>query len=124
VQRLFSTFPNGWPGRGLALLRITAAAPLLQESISFICGMAHSPPLIVDLLSLIAAGLLLLGLWTPFGAGLQIALELWPAIREVTYFNEHAILAAVGAGLLMLGPGAWSIDATLFGRKRIELGGT
>ena len=124
MQRLFSTFPNGWPGRGLALLRITLAAPLLQESISFIYGMAHSPPLIGDLLSLIAAGLLLLGLWTPFGAGLQIALELWSAIREVTYINEHAILAAVGAALLMLGPGAWSIDATLFGRKRIELGGT
>jgi putative oxidoreductase len=123
VQRLFSTFPNGWPGRGLALLRLTVAAPLLRECISFVCGMTHSPPLLVDLLSFIAAGLLLLGLWTPISAGLQIALEVWSAAREVSSANAHVILAAVGLALLMLGPGAWSIDAKLFGRKRIELGG-
>jgi putative oxidoreductase len=123
VQRLFSTFPNGWPGRGLALLRLTVAAPLLQECISFICGVTHSPPLIPDVLSLIPASLLLLGLWTPIGAGLQIALEAWSAARDTGLIDVHAILAAVGLALLMLGPGAWSIDARLFGRKRIELGG-
>jgi putative oxidoreductase len=123
VQRIFSTFPNAWPGRGLALLRLTLATPLLQESISFICGMTHSPPLLVDLLSLVAAGLLLLGLWTPIGAGLQVVLEVWSATQAVRYINEHALLAAVGAALIMLGPGAWSIDAKLFGRRRIDLGG-
>jgi len=124
VQRLFSTFPNGWPGRGLALLRLTVALPLLRESISFICGMTHSPPLIVDLLSLTGAGLLVVGLWTPIGAGLQIALELWPAITNARFVNEHGVLVMVGFALLVLGPGAWSIDAKLFGRKRIELGRT
>jgi putative oxidoreductase len=123
VQRIFSTFPNAWPGRGLALLRLTVAVPLLQESISFICGITHSPPLLLDLLSLVAAGLLLLGLWTPAGAGLQISLEIWSAARADTYVNEHAAMAAVGAALIMLGPGAWSIDAKLFGRRRIDLGG-
>lgn len=123
MQRLFSAFPNSWPGCGLALLRLTVAAPLLQECISFICGMRHSPPFITDVLSLISAGLLLLGLWTPIGAGLQIALEAWSAAQDTGLINAHAILAAVGLALLMLGPGAWSIDARLFGRKRIELGG-
>jgi putative oxidoreductase len=85
--------------------------------------MTHSPPLLVDLLSLIAAGLLVLGLWTPMGAGLQVMLEVWSAAHAVAYINEHALLAAVGAALIMLGPGAWSIDAKLFGRRRIDLGG-
>jgi hypothetical protein len=28
--------------------------------------------------------------------------------------------ATIGAALAMIGPGAWSLDARLFGRKRIE----
>jgi putative oxidoreductase len=31
------------------------------------------------------------------------------------------IQAALGAVLAMVGPGAWSIDARLFGRKRIDM---
>jgi hypothetical protein len=31
------------------------------------------------------------------------------------------MLAAVGAALAMVGPGVWSIDARLFGRKRIDI---
>jgi len=31
------------------------------------------------------------------------------------------MLAALGAALAMVGPGAWSIDARLFGRKRIDI---
>ena len=29
-------------------------------------------------------------------------------------------LAVLGASLAMIGPGAWSLDARLFGRKQIE----
>jgi hypothetical protein len=35
----------------------------------------------------------------------------------------HVRLGALGAALAMLGPGAWSVDARLFGRKRIEISG-
>ena len=31
-----------------------------------------------------------------------------------------AILGVLGATLAMIGPGAWSLDAWLFGRKHIE----
>ena len=31
------------------------------------------------------------------------------------------LLGALGAALAMLGPGAWSVDARLFGRKRIQI---
>lgn len=30
----------------------------------------------------------------------------------------HIVLAAVAVSVAMLGPGAWSVDARLFGRKR------
>jgi hypothetical protein len=33
----------------------------------------------------------------------------------------HLLEAAMGAALAMLGPGLWSIDARLFGWKRLEI---
>jgi putative oxidoreductase len=46
--------------------------------------------------------------------------EVW-----VAYSSAHAgipiMLATLGATLAMIGPGAWSIDARLFGRKHIEI---
>jgi hypothetical protein len=35
--------------------------------------------------------------------------------------GPHALLAAIGLCLALLGPGAWSIDARLFGRRRVEI---
>ena len=33
----------------------------------------------------------------------------------------HVFLAVLATGVAMLGPGAWSIDARLFGRKRFDI---
>jgi putative oxidoreductase len=120
VQRLFSTFPNGWPGRALLLLRLVAAAPLLRQSISFICGFNHSSDLAIELVALASAALLGLGFCTPLAALLLVGLEGWLAYHTGTLFGDHSLLAVIGISLAMLGPGAWSIDAHLFGRKRID----
>jgi uncharacterized membrane protein YphA (DoxX/SURF4 family) len=47
--------------------------------------------------------------------------ELWIAFAASGKAETHLLLGALSAGLAMLGPGAWSIDARLFGRKRIEI---
>jgi uncharacterized membrane protein YphA (DoxX/SURF4 family) len=57
---------------------------------------------------------LILGLWTPV-AGALIALD------ELDGHWTHLFLAVLTAGVAMLGPGAWSIDARLFGRKRFDM---
>jgi putative oxidoreductase len=120
VQRLFSTFPNGWPGGALLFMRLVAAAALLQHSISFIFGFSHSWVLALELPALASAVLLALGFCTPLAALLQVALEAWLAFEAGRVLGEHGILAAIGISLAMLGPGAWSVDAHLFGRKRID----
>jgi putative oxidoreductase len=120
VQRLFSTFPNGWPGRALLLLRLVAAAPLLRQSVAFICDFNHSSALAIELLALASAVLLALGFCTPLAALLLVVLEGWLAFHAGSLFEEHSLLAVIGISLAMLGPGAWSIDAHLFGRKRID----
>lgn len=73
---------------------------------------------------LIATGALLLaGLWTPFVGALQAFTQLWFALSLGSDTGFHLLMAALGASLVMLGPGAWSIDARLFGRKRIDIDG-
>jgi len=128
LQRLFSTFPDGWPGLGLLLLRVGAAMPLLYFGIAGTAG-SLDQPLNIALRIVAAAGglLLLLGLWTPV-AGIAVAIdELWvafsPLIAQPSDRWFHILLAILAAAVAMLGPGAWSVDARLFGRKRFEING-
>jgi putative oxidoreductase len=69
-----------------------------------------------------AAGLLLLaGLWTPIAGGLGAVIGLWFAWTHAAQPLAGILLGAIGAGLALVGPGAWSIDARLFGWKRIDV---
>ncbi|HTY83678.1 MAG TPA: hypothetical protein VMB19_05645 [Silvibacterium sp.] len=69
-----------------------------------------------------AAGLLLcVGLWTPIAGGVLAGLSVWTAFSRTGSPWAQILLAAVGTALAMLGPGAWSIDARLFGRRRLTL---
>jgi len=65
MQRLFSTFPAGLPERGLVLLRIAAAAPLLLATFPLFphaYGGANAPSRLIET----AGGVfLLLGFATP-----------------------------------------------------------
>jgi uncharacterized membrane protein YphA (DoxX/SURF4 family) len=68
---------------------------------------------------------LLAGLWTPV-AGAVVALdEVLIAFLSNSSRREHRwthlFLAIMAVSLAMLGPGAWSIDARLFGRRRIDI---
>ena len=63
--------------------------------------------------------LLLIGLWTPVAGALAAIIKLWIAFSR--YFSHSGdpwipvVQAVLGAVLAMIGPGAWSIDARLFG---------
>jgi putative oxidoreductase len=73
---------------------------------------------------LAAAGgvLLLLGLWTPVAGAVAAITEFWLAIANIGDLWLCIMVSTIAAGLAMLGPGAWSLDARLFGRKRISVG--
>ena len=80
------------------------------------------PAITLDIAGAVAGILLLAGLWTPVtGAVIAIA-ELWIAFTQSGDLWTHVLLATIGAGLAMLGPGAWSVDSLLFGRKRFHIG--
>ena len=71
----------------------------------------------------IAIGLLLLaGLWTPVAGVSVAALGMWSSIARAGDPWPCIFFATIGAALALLGPGAWSVDARLFGWRRIDLG--
>src|SRR5258708_1054884 len=111
MQRLFSTFPEGWPGAGLIFLRAVAAIPSVQHAIAGLLT-ATSPALIaLRLVTMGAGALLLVGFWTPI-AGVSMAIaEMCLAFLYANDPGTHILLGALGASLAMLGPVAWSADA-------------
>ena len=126
LQRLFSTFPSSWPGFGLLLLRCSLGIALTYSGTVGLLGNAPGPVAFAQHAIAIIWGILLIaGLWTPVMGTLVAVDALWIALsmrslaREDTWI--HIFVAAVAVSLAMLGPGAWSIDAHLFGRKRIDL---
>ena len=69
-----------------------------------------------------AIGILLIaGLWTPFTGVLTAANGLVNSVWGAGDAWHWALLVTLGIALCLLGPGAWSVDARLFGWKRIEI---
>lgn len=118
MQRLFSTFPCGWPGAGLVVLRTVIALPLIRAG-----WLAASAPAAatLDVVTGAAAVLLLIGFSTPIAAAVIAALQFalaWSTPATPWPFVQTGVQAAV---LAMLGPGGCSIDARIFGRKQIQI---
>lgn len=116
MQRLYSTFARGWPGMGLLLLRLIILVAAIHYAVT---GLASAPTFSRIAIEGPAVLLLCAGLWTPIAGGALSVLAFWSAFSGWGDPWGQAVLAAIAAALAMLGPGAWSIDARLFGRKRL-----
>ena len=114
-------FPNGWPGRGLLLLRLVVGSFLIHDGIVVLMGPAQRESIAPQVIAAIAALFLLFGLWTPIAGALVTLTELWIALRGTDHPRSMILLATIAIAIAILGPGAQSIDAVLFGRKRLDV---
>ena len=102
-------------------MRLVAGFTLVGHGI---IGLQGEPPLERVIVFVLAAGsgiLLLAGLWTPFAGALAAVIESWCACSQPGDPLTHILLVTLGAALALVGPGAWSVDARLFGWKRINI---
>ena len=131
LHRLFSAFPSGLPGVGLLLLRVVVGAALVAHGV--LC-LASSDRITVVVsvstaLLLLSGGCLLIGFLTPILsllAGLECLGIVWSwfPFQLLSPFESKLALApiiAMSAAIALLGPGAFSLDARLFGWKEIVI---
>jgi putative oxidoreductase len=121
VQRLFSTFANGWPGRGLLIQRLLVGGVLLYCDFKCLSATPICRLPIEQSVGALAGLLLIAGFWTPIAGVFVAGIEAWITLSAPANAGIPIALAVLGLTLAMIGPGTWSVDALLYGRKRIAL---
>jgi hypothetical protein len=118
MQRLYSMFPAGMAGIALLILRLASAAALLES------GWRH--PLFATLaesfvILVLLGGALCLGVLTPYASTVSCLIELALIVRSGAQPELPIIIFIMNtAALGMLGPGAYSLDSRIFGRRIIS----
>lgn len=129
---LFHLFPGGRTGAGLLLLRVVLGAAALYQSGTGLVAGANAMPgaRIADLLFAASAIMLIVGILTPCASAALAILEvvtrsfIAPASNVLPCTSFIAIVVGIAAVVLVLGPGALSLDARLFGLREIIIPGS
>jgi putative oxidoreductase len=102
-------------------MRLVAGAVLVVRGIAALSGALEIGPAPLIVVQIGLGLLLLAGLWTPIAGTVVAMLALGRLFLHVGEPWIQVLLATNGVALALLGPGAWSIDARLFGWKRVDI---
>jgi len=101
-------------------MRVAAGGALIVEGIQALAAGGQLGSVLLHVGSVSVGLLLLAGLWTPLAAALLALEALWNVLLSGHPWR-WILLATLGAALALIGPGAWSVDAWLFGWKRLQI---
>ena len=102
-------------------MRLIAGIALINDAVRSLRGDQAAEPAILYVLAASAGLLLVVGLWTPIAGVLVAVFEVWKAFSASGDPFAKILLGTLGLALALLGPGVWSIDARIFGWKRIDI---
>jgi uncharacterized membrane protein YphA (DoxX/SURF4 family) len=102
-------------------MRLVAAIALLRQAVTVLRSGPAIGTGIPCAFATVIGMLLLAGLGTPVSGALLVIFELWNTFSQPGDPWVKILLGTLGIALVLLGPGAWSIDARLFGWKRIDI---
>ncbi len=126
MQRLFSAFPDGWPGLGLLLLRIVVGVTAAVQSGVHLVAVPDLTlgTCVIAGLEITSGAAMLIGFLTPFGSvvlGFGIPLFWFPSPAAGLFLDKIATLVIIAdaIAIALLGPGAFSVDALIFGRREV-----
>ena len=122
MRRLYSTFAQGLPGLGLLLIRLAIGVTACAHGTGLFTAGAPPHFLLVALLHVGLGALLIIGLWTPVAGTLLALIAFADAYTFAAARWYWTSAGTIAAAVALIGPGRWSVDARLFGWKRIEIG--
>lgn len=117
MLRLFSIFPSGAPGIALLILRVSLAAAMLN-------ALPDGRPMasLLGLILLALSALLVVGFLTPAVSVTACLFELTRLFGAGSDDWRFSLLVSlIAASMALLGPGAYSMDSRLFGRRVIVI---
>jgi uncharacterized membrane protein YphA (DoxX/SURF4 family) len=130
LQRLFFTFPGSWPGIALLLLRAAIGVTAVAQAVIYLSqGGGWTFELLFSCGILLAGGFcLLIGFATPLvaaliGIAVLVNAVALPVLSGYLFNSRLATVEIIvmAVAIALLGPGAFSVDARLFGRREIVI---
>ena len=115
---------------GLILLRAAVGLTLIAQGMAHLTGGADMTPtaIVDDLIAVVIGGALMIGFLTPLAGtaaavfSFMTALAWLPSGTAVPFDGPVSFLhAIVSCAIALLGPGAFSLDSYLFGRREIVI---
>jgi uncharacterized membrane protein YphA (DoxX/SURF4 family) len=127
LRQVLSAFPGGGPGMALVLLRLTLGLTGITEGVSIATRGSDLASQCLGIILGSAGAFVAIGLYTSVSATAAATSILCGALFLVDVprfvllqsWPTAAIVIVLALAIALLGPGLFSIDARLFGRREI-----